>query len=203
MDKIFRRTKLFGGQNFRQPVRFLAVLSAEILSDKKGMLRMFWWKSHPSRQGNFSIKDGSKFMIWGIRARTNDRAWRLFSTNKRGEVFSDHFSPKTRPYQGSKTWKTTPLDMMTFWFFGVTEIFEGPPIFYIFYKHLGSKYKHNNIPELFTFLTRVGNIPRIYSLYSLYIPSPGQKRKQLWNVIIPQVHLWWNQLSIYRNLISL
>ena len=33
-DKIFRRTKLFGGQNFRQPVKFSAVLSAEILSDK-------------------------------------------------------------------------------------------------------------------------------------------------------------------------
>ena len=29
----FRRTKLFGGQNFRQQVRFLAILSAEILSD--------------------------------------------------------------------------------------------------------------------------------------------------------------------------
>ena len=33
-DKIFRRTKLFGGQNFQQQVRFSAVLSAEILSDK-------------------------------------------------------------------------------------------------------------------------------------------------------------------------
>ena len=30
----FRRTKIFGGQNFRQQVRFSAVLSAEILSDK-------------------------------------------------------------------------------------------------------------------------------------------------------------------------
>ena len=30
----FRRTKIVGGQNFRQQVRFSAVLSAEILFDK-------------------------------------------------------------------------------------------------------------------------------------------------------------------------
>ena len=33
-SKLPYRTKLFGGQNFRQQVRFSAVLSAEILSDK-------------------------------------------------------------------------------------------------------------------------------------------------------------------------
>ena len=33
-DKIFRRTKLFGGQHFRQQVRFSAVLSAEPVFDK-------------------------------------------------------------------------------------------------------------------------------------------------------------------------
>ena len=44
--------------------------------------------------------------------------------------------------------------------------------------------KHNDIPELFTLRFWPGSgINR----NSLYIPDPGQKCKQLWNVIIPQV----------------
>ena len=34
VDKIFRRKKFFGGQNFRQQARLSALLSTEILSDK-------------------------------------------------------------------------------------------------------------------------------------------------------------------------
>ena len=47
------------------------------------------------------------------------------------------------------------------------------------FNHLCAYLRYNNIPELFTFWTRDGNIA-----ISRYIPDPGQKRKQLWNAIL-------------------
>ena len=42
-NEFFQRTKLFGGQNFRQQVRFSAVMSAEILSDKVSNVKKITW----------------------------------------------------------------------------------------------------------------------------------------------------------------
>ena len=49
---------------------------------------------------------------------------------------------------------------------------------YHFVNHLCAYQRYNNIPELFTFLTRVGNIEAV-AVYSIV-----QKGKQLWNVIL-------------------
>ena len=77
-DKIFRQTKSFGGQNFRQQARFSALLSAEILSDK-----VLWKISHafPERKVAKSQRNPKypKNSLRGVKnPQTPYDLWRIY-----------------------------------------------------------------------------------------------------------------------------